>query len=118
IARTLVQDFCDGQKASNASELAQRLEIPIRLVREVLYELSEASVLSKSVGVDDKDPAFQPGRNVEKLTIKYVIDALEAHGNADVPVGKSEELKKLSGCLDKFSAAVEKSEANVLLKNL
>ncbi|MCJ7693578.1 MAG: YihY family inner membrane protein, partial [Sedimentisphaerales bacterium] len=70
LARTLVQDFCEGRKASNASELAQRLEIPIRLVREVLYELSEASVLSKSVGVDDKDPSFQPGRNVEKLTIK------------------------------------------------
>ena len=118
ITRTLVQDFCEGKKASNASELAQRLEIPIRLVREVLYELSEASILSKSAGVDDKDPSFQPGRNVEKLTIKYVIDALEARGNSDVPVGKSEELKKLSRCLDKFSSAVEKSEANVLLKNL
>ncbi|MHC4531323.1 MAG: YihY/virulence factor BrkB family protein [Planctomycetota bacterium] len=118
IARTLVQDFCEGRKASNASELSQRLEIPIRLVREVLHELSEASILSKSAGVDDKDPSFQPGRNVEKLTIKYVIDALEAHGNADVPVGKSDELKKLSNCLDKFSAAVDKSPGNILLKNL
>jgi membrane protein len=118
VAHHLVQNFCNGAKPSGASQISQKLEIPIRLVREILYELAESGVVSEVKTESDKEAAYQPGRDVEALTVKYVIDALEKRGYSAIPVIKSAEVDKLSDCLDKFGKAVEESPANIALKNI
>ncbi len=118
VAHHLVQNFCNGEKPSGASQISQKLEIPIRLVREILYELAESGVVCEVKTESDKEAAYQPGRDVEALTVKYVIDALEKRGYSAIPVIKSAEVDKLSDCLDRFGKAVEESPANVPLKNI
>jgi len=118
IARRIVQRFCDGEKPSDASGLSHSLEIPVRLVRQILYELSESGVLSEVRKGEDKELACQPATDVDKITVKFVIDRIEQRGTSNIPVGASAELNKLSGCLRQFGEVVEKSPANVLLKNL
>jgi membrane protein len=114
ITQKLVQRFCQGQEPSDASQLSHELDIPVRLVRELLYELSESGVLSEA----KKGDAYQPATDVDKITVKFVIDQLEQQGGADIPVIKSNELDKLSDSLRQLGAVIEKSPANVLLKNL
>ncbi|OGP65615.1 MAG: ribonuclease BN, partial [Deltaproteobacteria bacterium RBG_13_47_9] len=118
IVQRSVKKFCNGEKPADASALAHELEIPIRLVRQILYELSEAAVLSEVGNGKDKEFAYQPAVDVDKITIKFVIDRLEQHGTSDIPVAKVGELDKLSSCLRQFGETIEKSPANVLLKNL
>jgi membrane protein len=118
IVQRLVKKFCKGEKPIDATALSHELEIPIRLVRQILYELSESAVLSEVRNSKDKEFAYQPAIDVEKITIKYVLDQLEAHGSRDIPVVKTGELDKLSDCLMQLGEVVEKSPANVLLKNL
>lgn len=55
---------------------------------------------------------------MDQITIKFVIDLLEMHGAADIPVTQSGKLDKLSDCLRQLEAIIEKSPANVLLKDL
>ena len=117
IVQQVVKKFCDGEKPIDAPRLSHELEIPVRLVRQILYELSESGVLSE-VRNKDKEFAYQPAIDVEKMTVKFVIDRLEMRGTSDIPVAKSGELDKLSNCLRQLGAVVEKSPANILLKNL
>ena len=118
ITHQLIQNFCKAEHPWDAEQLSHTLEIPIRLVRQILFELVDSGVLTKVQKDDNKDTAYQPAVDVGKLTIKYVVEALEHRGNTDVPVGKTNEMKKLSECMNTFAGDIEKSPANILLKNL
>jgi membrane protein len=118
ITQRLVHRFCEGEKPSEASGLSHELEIPVRLVRQLLYDLSESGVLSEVKKGEDKELAYQPAIDADKITVKFVIDRLERRGTESIPVLRSAEMDKLSDCLRQFDATLEKSPANVLLKNL
>jgi len=118
ITQRLVHRFCAGEKPSNASGLSHELEIPVRLVRQLLYDLSESGILSEVKKGEDKELAYQPATDADKITMKFVIDRLEQRGTSSIPVLRSAEMDKLSDCLRQLDATIEKSPANVLLKNL
>ncbi len=118
IVQRLVKKFCNGEKPADATQLAHELEIPIRLVRQTLYELSESEVLSEVRNSKDREFAYQPAVDVEKITVKFVTDQLEQRGTSDLPVAKVGELDRLTDCLRQLSEIIEKSPANVLLKNI
>ena len=117
IANLLVKRFCRGEKPSDAAQISRDLEIPIRLVRQILFELAESNIVSEvRKDAEDKEVAYQPARDVETLTVKEVSDALENRGNSTVPAIQSDELRKLSDCLGSFAQVVEKSPSNISLK--
>ncbi len=119
VAKLIVKRFCAGDSAWDASEISRALEIPIRLVRQILQELVEANVLSEiRKREEDKEVLYQPARDVEMLTIKRIVDALENRGDSHVPVKASEELKKLTDALAVLSEGVERAPANVPLQRV
>jgi dTDP-glucose pyrophosphorylase len=67
---------------------------------------------------DDRTVAYQPARSPDRITIQYVIDALEQRGIDDIPVVKSRELKKLSTYLRGFHDRVARSPLNRRLKDI
>lgn len=118
VMQLIVKNFCEEQQALNASDISHKLEIPIRLVRQILFELVESSVASEVTMEEEKVVSYQPGRNVDILSVKYVVDALEESGYSQIPVIKSPELKRLSGCLQNISTAIQESPENLLLKDI
>ena len=118
ITHLLLKNFCAGEKPWTATQISHTLEIPIRLVRQILFELTEARIVSETVGEGDRAVAYQPAQCPEKYTVEYVVDALDERGSNDIPVAESSELNKLSECLKKFGETVEKSPANIPLMDL
>ncbi len=118
ITERLVKNFHNAQAPMNAEKISHTLEIPIRLVRQILYDLVEARVLSEVRIRPGKDYAYQPAVDIDKITVKFAIDALEQHGVSAIPIEKTKELEKLSECLNLFSDAVGKSSGNILLKDM
>jgi membrane protein len=118
ITHQLVKNFCAGEKAWTATQISHTLEIPIRLARQILYELTEGGIISETVTEADEEVAYQPAQCTEKYTAKYVLDALDKRGSDDIAVAESSELDKLSECLEAFGDIIEKSPANVSLKDL
>jgi membrane protein len=114
----LVKNFCAGEEPSTATEISHSLEIPIRLVRQLLFELTEARVLSETVTDDDDEVAYQPAQSAEKYTPKFVLEALDRRGSDDIPVADSSEMDILSRCLNDFARVIEESSSNILLKEL
>ncbi len=118
IAHLLVHNFSEGSTPLTATSIAQRLEIPMRLVRQILFELVESGIASELKTQVYKETAYQPARDGETLSIKYVIDALEQRGVRNIPVAQTQELEALSESLLTFDNIVAKSPANKLLKDI
>jgi len=88
------------------------------LVREILYELVKSEIVSEICDNEDTEASYQPARDIDSLTIKYVIDRLEQQGSDNIPISKSNALERLSGCLEALDEVVEKSPANMRLKEI
>ena len=118
VTHFLVKNFSKGKTPFTASSIAYALEIPIRLVRQILFELVEGNIVSEVNTQEYKEAAFQPARDGEALTIKYVIDALEHRGVNTIPAAQTQEFKALSESLQTFDEIIVKSSTNKLLKDI
>jgi membrane protein len=118
IVHFLVKDFAERGETWNEKQISHKLEIPIRLVRQIMYELVEAKIISQIKVDEDKEVAYQPARDPHALTIRYVINALEERGSDTIPVAQSEELNKLSASLKAFDDLIRNSPANMRLKDI
>ena len=118
IVHLLVHDFAKGAPPLSALDISHRLETPIRLVQQILFDLIAAGILSEASIQGGRDTGYQPGRDPDTLTVKSVIDALEHTGSDAIPVAQSPELETLSKSLQAFSELLEASPANRLLKSI
>lgn len=118
IVHLLVKHFSDGDTSWNETKISHTLDVPIRLVRQILYELVESGLVSQIKVDENGSVAFQPGRNPDTMTIKHVIDLMEWHGSDNIPVAQTEELRRLAESLKSFDDLIDASPDNVLLKDV
>jgi membrane protein len=118
IAHLLVKKFENGDRPLTDSQISAQLEMPIRLVHNILFDLVESGLVSEIKTQAEKEFAYQPARDINNLTIQYVLEALDQKGTDDIPVARTEDYQALSDALKKFSEAMESSPANKLLKDL
>jgi membrane protein len=118
VAHLLIRNFFNGEKPLTYSHISNRLAMPVRLVHNIIFDLVESGLVSEIKTKADKEFAYQPARDINLLTIKYVLEALERKGTDTVPVAKTEEYRALSAALKNFSEAMESSPANKLLKDI
>ena len=119
IANLVVKNFQDGKSALEATDIAHKLEIPIRLVREIIHELVGSNIFNEVVSQNDsQNRAYQPAVDINSLTIFYVLEELDRRGVSDLDVADTKELMKISGALDKLNDILEKSPQNLLLKDI
>lgn len=114
----LIQNFSHGEKPFTDTHISHALEIPIRIVRQILYELIESGLVSEVRTPTEKEPAFQPALDINLFTIKYVIDALERRGVNTITLNQTSEFRLLTESLTKFDNLIEQSPHNKLLKDL
>ena len=117
IFHLLTKKFSLGEKPLSARQIANTLEIPLRFVRQLLYELNNIGLVVETIGVKS-EVAFQPGRTIENMTIKYALDEYEKGGITKIPDNQSEEAEKISMYLKDISDTIEKSPSNVNLKEI
>jgi membrane protein len=118
IFHLLTKKFSLGEKPLSAKQIASALEIPVRLVRQLLQELSEVGLVVDIAKGIKGEIAFQPGRTIENITVKSVLDEYEKHGIVKIPANQSEEAQKISSFLKDISDTIEKSPGNVTLKEI
>ena len=118
IARLLIKKFENGDRPLTDSQISAKLEMPIRLVHNLLFDLVESGLVSEIKTQADKKFAYQPARDINKMTIQSVLEALDQRGTDDIPVAKTEDYQALSDAVQKFGEAMEKLPANKLLKNI
>ncbi len=118
ILHLLVKNFLQGNKPLSASRISQTLEIPLSLVRQVLFELTSVGLVVETARDKRNEVTFQPGRDIEVITVTHALDAYEQVGSGELSGTSSEEEEALSRALKSISEAVEKTPGNVGLKKI
>jgi membrane protein len=114
----LAKRFCHGKTPPSDTEITEKLGIPIRLVRDILFNMTHVGILSEVTLEKDQTPRYQPGISVERLNIAYVLEAMEKGEINTLPIQEDQSLESLNASLKEFKSAVTKSPANVLLKEI
>ncbi len=114
----LVRNFAKGTGPLTATEISKRLDIPIRLVHQILYELVACGIISDRRTEEYKELTYQPARDINTLTIKFVVESLEDRGIDNIPVAQTAGLKVISEILQTFREEIKTSRINTLLKDI
>jgi membrane protein len=118
VVHLIIKNFSNSEKPLTDSQISRQLEMPIRLVHNILFALVQSGLVSETVTEEYKEFGYQPARDIHILTINYILEALDQKGTNDIPVARTETLKILEESLEKFSETIEKSPANRLLKDI
>lgn len=118
ITHYLVAGFRRGEAPPSARRISHQLEIPIRLVNEILFALANSKIITGTETGGDGDRGFVPGRDIDTLTVQYVIEAMEKRGLNDMPFAHTPEFEKLSGTLENFDKCLENLPTNKLIKDI
>jgi membrane protein len=118
IVQLIFNNFCAGKKPWTAQAISHELEIPIRLIRQILFELVEADVLVETKENPGEGSGYQPAHCTEKVTIKDVIDKIENKGTDNIPVNQNKIFKLIQESLTSMNKAMEKSAANIKINDI
>jgi len=106
IMNLCVKSFCSGGEHLSASDISLILGIPLRLANNVLFDLTNAGLLSE-INEDNDKKCYQPAECIDKMSISYVLEKLERYGNNDIPINKTKEIQTLTEYIDIFNDKVK-----------
>ncbi len=118
VAGRLIKNFVQGEKPMTSTEISNELGIPIRFVKEILFELVKSNIISTVQIEGNGDLGYQPAIDINVLTIQYVIDALEKRGLNTMAFTDNPEFASLSASLEAFGRTIEQLPENRLLKEI
>jgi membrane protein len=118
VAHRIIKAFTEGKPPMNADDIASQLAIPVRLVRDIIYDLINAKIINEIYTQEIREIAYQPALDPAKITISYVIDAIDNQGQYVIFDTESTDHVKFNSIIDSFYDDVRNSPKNTALKEL
>ncbi len=118
LMRNIIKNFQEGKEPLTSSQLCKDLGIPLRLVRDMLYNLVQAKVLNETVTVSPRENGYQPAIDVNLIDIKFVLDRLDDIGTDALSVNESEAWLRLTSAHHELISSMKDSGSNILLKDV
>lgn len=101
----IAQNYLYDERAITATEISESLNIPLRLVRELLYQLNLAHVVAE---VGDMPHRYLPSRPLTKMTLGDVINAYRGVGTKRLRLSDTKIGRYLQTELDEIDSTLEK----------
>lgn len=111
ITLKVAEKYLYDEEAITASEISEGLNIPLRLVRELLHQLNLAHVVAE---IGEMPHKYLPSRPLTKITLKDIIASYRGVGSKRLRLSDTKIGKYLQKELDEVDLAVDK----ILGKNL
>ena len=118
IMSLIVRNFVSGEKPFSSETISNRLKMPVRLVIDVLQDLTGAGLVSVIHDNDYQDRLYQPSVDASKLSVSYIMDRFDKKGTDQKIFVKSGEYKKVVSMMDEFDNLIANSDINILVKDL
>ena len=113
--------FRDGRGAVSFSEIRDRLDVPTRIMNNILYTLVQARMLSeiRSEGTD-YDLEYAPARDISTLRVYDILSAVDSHGfgRDTIDMRSNRELRRCAEVVERLKDVTRASTENVLLTEL
>jgi membrane protein len=118
ITQKIVKNFTEGLTPLNDADIAGQLGIPVRIVRDILFDLLNAHIIIETLTPEVREMAYQPALDPAKITVSYVIDTLDKQGQQVSFDKETMELEKLNLIVESFYSDIQNSHYNTPLKEL
>lgn len=118
LMHTIVKKFQTGETPNTATELSHELGIPVRMVREIVYDLIEAKLLVEATTQSVRENAYLPAIDINLINVGLLYERLEMSGDDRVMAEQTKNLKVFAGIQQSLYEAINNSPANKLLKDL
>jgi membrane protein len=118
VTHKIVQNFDKGLYPLTTIDLMQQLSIPIRMLKVILNDLVKCKLINEVITDKPKVVAFQPATNIEKITVKLVMEKIDKQGEHYSLDDHSEASKKFIDIHDRFFASLENMPENILIKDV
>ena len=114
----IVSNFKKSIKPFSSSELAVKLDFPLKLVNIIVSDLMEVGLLHEVRLDDEKEIGYQPAVSDSVLTVGFVLDRLDTKGHNEIPIDTTPEFLKLATVLKEFDSISYSSQHNLFLGEL
>ena len=118
IMNMIIKNFSKGDKPISAEKIAGSLKIPYRLVNDILQDLSSIGLLSVIQKDKHQERFFQPGLDINRMTVSYVLSQVDKKGTKLHIFAKGKEYDKVVMILDKLDKLITDSDENILVGDL
>ncbi|MBA3664598.1 MAG: YihY/virulence factor BrkB family protein [Bacteroidetes bacterium] len=118
IANLVAKRFYSGEKSLNAIEIAQKLDLPAKLARNIINEFVETGVFVEVRADTDKAVVYQPGVTESKFDVKYLFDALDKRGVNTLPMEDTKELIIVNKLMQELDASLDSHLGNMNVKDI
>ena len=118
VLHMLVKNFYQSKPPATSWDISHTLEIPNKLVRNILNNLSKTKLVSEIKGSHAKELLYQPAMDINQITITSAINKLEKQGYNELIAKPTQELSKIKETLDHFNELLDSNQENTLLKDI
>lgn len=116
ITHLIVHNFIAPNKALTATDIANRLLMPIAIIQPVLMTLLASQIIAEFRVAEQDEAIYQPAVDSHALTIAYVISAIDYNGHYLLPDISHQQ--PFLAAVEHFRALMEASDHNRLLIDL
>ncbi len=115
----IIRHFLQKQGPVPSETTAQELNLPVRTVRDVIFDLERAGLIASVRNEqDEKTNLYIPATDIYKLTLFDVIDRVECSGLSNLASVDSPELETVNAIVDRMKSRAYASSDNVLLMDV
>lgn len=118
VAHLLIKNFAKGEKAMTAAEISKKLEIPIRLVYDIIYKLVDSNIISEISTQHEKENAYQPAQDINNISVRNTLNTLDHCGTDKILAIASTEKDQIIKILNDFDIVIQNSKGTMLLKDI
>jgi len=85
VCHLIVKFFADEEKAPNAEQIADKLNLPVSVVQRAISVLMNANLIVELNVLENEELIYQPSSDINNISNKVVIEAIENSGCNSVP---------------------------------
>ena len=112
--------FRDGKGAVLVADIRDQLEVPTRILSNVLFTLVEADMLNEiHRGKNEYDVSYAPARDINTLRVYDILEAVDNQGfGRDTIELQGSDIDACAAAVDQLKSVTRDSEMNVKILDL
>ncbi|MBR4052345.1 MAG: YihY/virulence factor BrkB family protein [Alistipes sp.] len=115
----IVRHFQSRGGALSAAEIRRELNLPTRIINDVLFQLTKAGqLIDARKNEDEREASYAPAYDIAQMSIYGVLSAVENHGDNPLEFDTESDLRRVEEILDAMKQDSLTSPRNVRLIDL
>lgn len=115
----VVRHFRDRGGALPVEELRRELNLPTRIVNDILFQLTRSGQLIEvHRSEDERTASYAPAYDIAQMTVYGLLRAVEQHGETELEFAPSSDVEHVGEVLDRLTEEALHAPSNVHLIDL